>query len=56
LRKKAGNCGERREAIIFTPKRKTQLGISVPIHGNSPLKIGRLRHLMKVAGIDESEL
>jgi predicted RNA binding protein YcfA (HicA-like mRNA interferase family) len=30
--------------------------ISVPIHGNIPLKIGLLKHLMKVAGIDESEL
>jgi predicted RNA binding protein YcfA (HicA-like mRNA interferase family) len=30
--------------------------ISVPIHGNGPLKVGLLRHLMKVAGIDESEL
>jgi predicted RNA binding protein YcfA (HicA-like mRNA interferase family) len=30
--------------------------ISVPIHGNSPLKIGLQRHLMKVAGIDETEL
>ncbi len=30
--------------------------ISVPIHGNSPLKIGLLKHLMKVAGIDEREL
>lgn len=30
--------------------------ISVPIHGNSPLKIGLLRHLMKVAEIDESDL
>ncbi len=30
--------------------------ISVPIHGNNPLKIGLLRHFMKVAGIDESEL
>jgi predicted RNA binding protein YcfA (HicA-like mRNA interferase family) len=30
--------------------------ISVPVHGNSPLKIGLLRHLMKIAGIDESEL
>ncbi|MDW7679877.1 MAG: type II toxin-antitoxin system HicA family toxin [bacterium] len=30
--------------------------ISVPIHGSSPLKIGLLKHLMKVAGIDESEL
>ena len=30
--------------------------ISVPIHGSSPLKIGLMRHLMKIAGIDESEL
>lgn len=30
--------------------------ITVPIHGNESLKIGLLRHLMKVAGIEESEL
>ena len=30
--------------------------ISVPIHGNAPLKIGLQRHLMKIADIDESEL
>lgn len=30
--------------------------ISVPIHGNSHLKIGLLRHFLKVAGIDEKEL
>jgi len=30
--------------------------ISVPVHGNKPLKIGLQRHLMKIAGIDESEL
>ena len=30
--------------------------ISVPVHGNSSLKIGLLRHFMKVAEIDESEL
>ena len=30
--------------------------ISVPIHGNQPLKLGLLRHLIKVAGIDENEL
>jgi predicted RNA binding protein YcfA (HicA-like mRNA interferase family) len=30
--------------------------ISVPIHGNRPLKLGLLKHLMKVAGIEESEL
>jgi len=29
---------------------------SVPIHGNTPLKIGLLRYLLKVAGIDEGEL
>jgi len=30
--------------------------ISVPVHGNAPLKIGLLRHLMKVASISEEEL
>ncbi len=30
--------------------------ISVPIHGDKPLKIGLLRHLMKLAGISEDEL
>jgi predicted RNA binding protein YcfA (HicA-like mRNA interferase family) len=30
--------------------------ISVPIHGNKALKLGLLRHMMKIAGIDESEL
>lgn len=30
--------------------------ISVPVHGNTPLKIGLQRYFMKVAGIDESEL
>ena len=30
--------------------------ISVPIHGNKPLKMGLLKHFMKVAGIEESEL
>lgn len=30
--------------------------ISVPIHGNKPLKIGLQRHLMKIAEINESDL
>lgn len=30
--------------------------ISVPIHGNKPLKVGLLMHLMKVAGLKESDL
>jgi predicted RNA binding protein YcfA (HicA-like mRNA interferase family) len=29
--------------------------LSVPIHGNSPLKIGLQRHLLKMAGIAEGE-
>ena len=30
--------------------------LSVPIHGNRPLKIGLLRHLAKLAEIDDDEL
>jgi len=30
--------------------------ISVPIHGNQPLKVGLLIHLMKLAEIREDEL
>ncbi|MFH0771211.1 MAG: type II toxin-antitoxin system HicA family toxin [Candidatus Omnitrophota bacterium] len=38
----------------------TKLGnparISVPMHKNMPLKIGLLKHLMKIADVEESEL
>jgi len=30
--------------------------ISVPIHGNTALKIGLLKHLLKLSGIPEAEL
>jgi len=30
--------------------------ISIPIHGNTRLKTGLLKHLMKIAGIAETEL
>lgn len=30
--------------------------ISVPIHGNQTLKIGLLKHLMKIAEINDDEL
>lgn len=30
--------------------------ISIPVHGNTPLKIGLLKHLMKVAGIEPGDL
>ncbi len=41
--------------FIYT-KEGAQVRISVPVHGNSPLKVGLQRHLMKLAGIDQSEL
>jgi len=30
--------------------------LSIPVHGNKALKTGLLRHLLKMAEIDESEL
>jgi len=30
--------------------------LSVPVHGNKTLKRGLQRHLMKISGIEESEL
>ena len=30
--------------------------LSIPIHGNKPLKTGLLRHLLKMAGLGESDL
>lgn len=30
--------------------------ISVPIHGNTPLKVGLQKHFMRLAAINESEL
>lgn len=30
--------------------------ISVPVHGNASLKIGLLKHIMKLSGIFEDEL
>lgn len=30
--------------------------LSIPIHGNKPLKLGLQKHLMKLAGLTESDL
>jgi predicted RNA binding protein YcfA (HicA-like mRNA interferase family) len=30
--------------------------LSIPIHGNKPLKIGLLKHLVKMAGLQEGDL
>jgi predicted RNA binding protein YcfA (HicA-like mRNA interferase family) len=37
-------------------KAGSDVRLSVPIHGNQPLKTGLLRHLMKLAGITEAGL
>ncbi len=37
-------------------KEGTIIRISIPIHKNKPLKIGLLKHFMKIAEIDESDL
>jgi len=30
--------------------------LSIPIHGNTPLKVGLLKHLLKLAGLTEQDL
>ena len=30
--------------------------ISIPVHGNKPLKIGLAKHLLKMAGLKETDL
>ncbi|MCE9592256.1 MAG: type II toxin-antitoxin system HicA family toxin [Planctomycetes bacterium] len=30
--------------------------LSVPVHGNQPLKLGLLRHLLKSAGLEEQDI
>ena len=30
--------------------------ISIPIHGNKPLKIGLLKHLLKMADLEEEDI
>ena len=34
----------------------SEVRLSVPIHGNQALKVGLLRHLMKMAGLSEEDL
>jgi len=37
-------------------KQGSVVRISVPIHSNRPLKIGLLKHLLKMAGLKETDL
>ena len=34
----------------------TTVRLSVPVHGNKPLKSGLLKHLLQIAGLRESNL
>ena len=34
----------------------SEVRLSVPVHGNQVLKTGLLRHLMRAAGLNESDL
>ena len=40
---------------IYT-RTETDIRISVPVHGNRTLKRGLQRHLMRLGGIDETDL
>ena len=40
---------------VYTKANRTER-ISLPIHGNKPLKTGLLRYLMKIADISETKL
>ena len=40
---------------VFTMAGRSER-IVIPIHGNQPLKVGLLRALMKVAGLEEKDL
>jgi len=37
-------------------KQDVEVRLSIPIHGNTPLKIGLLRHLARLSDIQEAEL
>jgi predicted RNA binding protein YcfA (HicA-like mRNA interferase family) len=30
--------------------------LSIPIHGNTPLKLGLLKHLLKMSGLEEADV
>ncbi|HEV3278753.1 MAG TPA: type II toxin-antitoxin system HicA family toxin [Terriglobia bacterium] len=37
-------------------KQGSVVRLSIPIHGNRPLKVGLLRHLLKMAGLGEADI
>jgi predicted RNA binding protein YcfA (HicA-like mRNA interferase family) len=37
-------------------KKESVVRLSIPIHGNKPLKTGLLKHLLKMAGLTEKDI
>lgn len=37
-------------------KEGSNIRLSVPVHGNKPLKIGLAKHLLKLAGLSEEDV
>jgi predicted RNA binding protein YcfA (HicA-like mRNA interferase family) len=56
LEKKGWNCQRINGSHHIYTSEHSAARIALPIHGNTTLKIGLLRHFMNVAGIDETEL
>ena len=56
LEKRGWKCQRVNGSHHIYTKAGESVRLSVPIHGNRPLKVGLLRHLMKLAGIQESDL
>jgi hypothetical protein len=52
----AGHCFASMAVITSTADPGSVVRLSIPIHGNRPLKLGLLRHLAKLAGITDDEL
>jgi predicted RNA binding protein YcfA (HicA-like mRNA interferase family) len=51
----AGSCAYSGSHHIYG-KPGSVVGLSIPIHGNRPLKTGLLRHLLKLAQIPENQV
>jgi predicted RNase H-like HicB family nuclease/predicted RNA binding protein YcfA (HicA-like mRNA interferase family) len=54
-RSTGGYCCEYRGHHIYG-REDSVVRLSVPVHGNQPLKTGLLAHLMKMAGLSEGDL
>ncbi len=44
---------ERHDWQLLRVQGSQRAGLSVPVHGNRPLKLGLQRHLLKLAGIGD---